>query len=112
MTDVNKITKKELMALPVRHWMAHSIYDTLLVFSSGQKHNSGWAAMYVVGLIKGVPVEIASNCSDDIEWLGFDFVRTDCAYKSGVMHFWKRGYQFEVGDALSSITIKSIKVQK
>lgn len=114
-------TKKELLALPVRHWDKDSVYDTVLFLSTGRKHDSGWAAMAIIGVNKGIPIEIASPFSDDIEWIlpgavtfgdcslyRMGQLRMDCATRSGAMQAWRRGFRFKVGSALSSVSIEMV----
>ena len=111
-------TKKELLALPYREWNQPAEYDTVLILSTGKKHKSGWAAVAIIGVKAGIPVEIASACSDDIEWklpspvsyssFSIGQMRMDCAVKSGAMQAWQRGVKFRVGIALSSIDIEVI----
>lgn len=118
MTDICKLTKRELLALPDRAWGEPGVYDSLLVLSTGRKHDSGWACIAIIGVNGGNPVEVATRCSDDIEWIypsPRDYgqfligqVRTDCATKSGALQFWSRNGKFHVGQALSSITVQLI----
>jgi hypothetical protein len=116
MKSINQWTKKELLELPVRAWDTPTNYDSLLIFSTGKKHNSGYAMIAIIGVKKGKPVEIAAQCSDDIEWklpsmiyvgqYSIGQMRMDYAIKSGAMHAWCDKYRFYVGHALSSITIE------
>ena len=116
--SLNDWSKKELLALPVRNWEIDSEYDSLLIVSTGKKHDSGWAIIAIIGVNSYAPVEIACICCDDIEWKfpnaisGRGYIigqmRTDCAFRSGALHAWKRGSRFIVGAALSSTTIEVI----
>lgn len=116
---LNDYTRKELLALPQRAWDKETIYDSLLVIPSNEKHDSGWAYINIIGVVEGKPTEIVTTCSDDIEWkspapkMYEDFalgqIRTDCAFKSKALNFWSREYQFKVGCALSSITVELLK---
>ena len=110
--EMNTISRKELLALPERKWDdTTKEYDSLLVFSSRQKHDSGWAMMVIVGCVDYVPVEIAASCPDDLCWHfgddanGVGQMRSDCCFRTGIMHFWGRGCKFNVGCAISSIDI-------
>lgn len=115
---LNKWSKKELLQLPCRNWNDESVYDSVLVLSTGKKHDSKWGCMAIIGIVNGKPIEIASSCSDDIEWKVTEMkkcaywligqIRQDCAFKSGAMHFWSRENKFKVGCALSSITIELV----
>lgn len=118
---LNQWSKKELMALPMRAWDAETIYDSVLLVSTGRKHDSGWAMMAIIGIIDRKPTEIAVSCCDDIEWKlpapirfgpNMEYTmgqfRTDCALKSGALHAWQRGKKIKVGMALSSTEIELI----
>lgn len=100
---------KELRNLPVRKWDEPKEYRSIIVISSGKKHDSGWALMYIIGIDeKRNPIEIAA-CCDDICWKipspqEFDF-RNDMYFPSGAVHFWSAKYNFHVGSSLSSTDI-------
>jgi len=114
--SLNAWTREELLALPVRAWGVESRYDSLLLLSTGEAHDSGWGMMAVIGVRDLQPVEIACQCCDDIEWKfppmcmygqwSTGQIRMDCAIGSGALHPWARDMQFYVGAALSSITIE------
>ena len=117
---LNKYLRKELISLPVRKWDVESEYDSVLLLSTGKKHDSGWAIMIIIGVVSFVPTEIAVHCCDDIEWkmpdmkrygsgLSIGQLRMDCAYKSGALHAWSENVKFKVGIALSSTTIELTK---
>lgn len=118
MKSLNEWTRKELLALPVRCWSEVSTYDSVLLLSTRKKHDSGWAMIAIIGVKDGAPIEIASACSDDIEWKAHPMdvllngaysigqIRMDCCFKSGALHAWSRYSKFKVGCALSSIDIK------
>lgn len=116
--SLNEWSREELLSLPTRDWQADSSYDSVLVLSTRKKHDSGWAMMAIIGVVDGVPVEVASQCSDDVEWIVHEnprsssflaSVRMDCAYRSSAMHFWSYDVTFKVGCALSSLTIEVCK---
>ena len=119
--SLNEWGREELLKLPARDWQEESVYDSVLLLSTRRKHDSGWAAIAIIGVRDGQPVEIASQCSDDIEWklpepqrITSDFaigqMRMDCAFRSGAMHAWARRGQFRVGCAISSIEIELISI--
>lgn len=121
MTHINTMSRKELMALPVRPWDKESLYDSVAIITTRRKHDSGWACMAIIGCNKQVPVEIASMCSDDIEWklpdaqrfgarkqYSIGQMRMDCSLKSGAVHAWSSHHRFKVGAALSSIEIELV----
>ncbi len=120
--SLNNYTKKELLSLPTREWGKETSYSSLLVLSTGRKHDSKWAVIAIIGCdSKQVPIEIACQCADDIEWVfpnkknygdfSIGQVRMDCAMKSGAMHFWAQNGFFHVGMALSSTRIELKEVQ-
>lgn len=114
---VNHWTFEELISLPHRDWQKESTYSSILIISTKEVHDSGYAMMAIIGCQKGIPTEIAATCCDDIEWaipwLGYQYsdghrggqFRTDCMIESGAMHIWANYASFTVGNALSSITI-------
>lgn len=120
---LNDWSHKELMALPVRKWdESGKEYDSLLLTSTRRKHDRGWATIAIIGLRNHQPEEIACACCDDIEWIlpnmkrfgvggwySAGQFRTDCAFRSGALHVWKRGARFKVGNALSSTTIELVE---
>lgn len=108
---------KELRNLPFRDWDNTKTYHSLAVISSGKKHESGWALMYIIGLDKSrKPIEIAAAC-DDICWKipkdisEYQF-RNDMYFPNGVIHFWGNECMFEVGASLSSTDVKVILTSK
>lgn len=116
-------SKKELLKLPAREWDdCEKIYDSLLIFSSGKNHDSGWKMIIIVGCIGGKPIEICCQCCDDINWklkIQPEFfgpnneyclaqLRTDCN-KYNILHYWSSVGKFKVGPALSSTDIEFIK---
>lgn len=106
----------ELRKLPVRKWGEEKAYRSIIVISSGKKHDSGWALMCIIGLdsVRN-PIEIAAYC-DDICWKisepqTHDF-RNDMFFPSGAIHFWSSKYDFRVGASLSSTNVELIKRKK
>jgi hypothetical protein len=98
---------KELRQLPFRKSDEVKSYKSIIVIPSGQKHDSGFALMYIIGL-ENEPIEIAAAC-DDICWkiptlMNYDF-RNDMYYPSGALRYWSNRYRFEVGASLSSTNI-------
>ncbi|MDE2106797.1 MAG: hypothetical protein KGL39_56805 [Patescibacteria group bacterium] len=118
--SVNDWPKSALLALPHRKWNNdRPRYDSLLILSTGKKHESGWAKIAIIGVKKQNPVEVCTVCSDDIEWIlppaktfgpnaeySLGQFRTDCAIKSGALHVWCQGGKFRVGESLSSTAIE------
>jgi hypothetical protein len=82
-------TRKQLLDLPARHWNTRSLYSTLILFPSPQKHDSGWGCMTIVGCNDGKAIEIITQSSDDVSVNGAH--RVDCLHKAKAMHFWARG---------------------
>lgn len=117
--SLNGIKKADLLALPDRaDWQATTAYDSLLVFGSKSKHESGWCGITIVGVNGDTPVEKVTTYSDDIEWIqpnakrlpgGMPYggMRMDCTYPSRVLHFWAREpLAFHIGLVVSSVTIE------
>ena len=108
-------SKKELLKLPQRDWEKITQYDSILIVPSGSKHDSGYMMIAIIGMVGNEPKEICGY-PDDISWDYTDYkqayectgVRTDCYYPQGILHFWARDTSFQVGESLSSITIKVI----
>ena len=112
MKHINNWSRKELLNLPVRAWNEESEYDSVLLLSTREKHDSGWAIMVIIGLRDFHPVEIACNHCDDIEWIiptEGSTLRTDCTVKSGAMHVWSKGNKFIVGPGWSSVDIEVVR---
>lgn len=120
MKEIEKMSKKELLKLPVRGWDDDSrLYDQILIVPAGTKHDSGYMHIAIVGVWKDGNEKKAELCAfpDDIsyffpkiEGLHFDtaLVRQDCYYPSGVLRFHTRNGKFYVSEALSSVDIKLV----
>jgi len=111
--SIHEYTKKELLKLPRVNWndidwKKEVKYDSILVFSNGKKHDSGWGIMTIVGIRNGAPVEICSQCSDDISWhihSPYNVLRTDCVFKNKILHFWGDDCEFVIKFPCSSVDI-------
>lgn len=103
----NRMSYKELMALPHRQWSIPTDYKSILVVNTRKKHDSGYAIMSIIGLdVSGEPIEIAATC-DDIMWKNNLSLRSDCSVKSGAIRFWAQdGIRFKVGYSQSSTEIE------
>lgn len=118
-----KVTRKVLLALPVRQWDTNSVYDSLFLVPTGNKHDSGFSVIAIVGVINK-KAEIAAYC-DDVCWTfpkehphgrmeagkNRMILRTDCYWPSGIMRMWGSGEHyfkglFRVGMALSSTDVE------
>lgn len=120
MSNINHMTKEELLSFPEREWNKTSEYGSILILPRNEEHDSGWNMMYIIGLNeKQEPFEVVASSCDDIEW-STTFVdragkyilsqmRCDCCMESGAIRFWCRGAKLRVGDSLSTITIEIIK---
>lgn len=108
MVKIKGATRAQLLSLPERDWQLTTSYDSLLILSDGTKHESGWGNITIIGCFDSEPFEIVTQGSDDIAFeVEASQLRMDCAMPSRAMHFWARGkMKFEVGCALSSITIR------
>lgn len=112
----SEYTQKELLSLPYCKLDAKTsnVYDSLLIFPTSHKHDSGWRCMAIVGVRASIPIELLTTGADDLNWSvvqSEDYldIRTDCCMKSGVLHYWGNYSAFEVGFPNSSIDIKIIK---
>ena len=115
---MNKVTKKELLKMPIRKWDDTSRqYDKILLVPAGTKHDSGYMHIAIIGVyvVKGITKYEIAGYPDDISCLfelqkleGSKFsyakVRMDCLYPSGILQYNGNGY-FTVGEALSSVDI-------
>lgn len=104
---------KDLRKLPKRDWDKPFEYDSILIVPSGKKHKSGYALIYIVGVMVHTPIEIAAEC-DDICWIipndiRPQQVRTEMMYPSGIVHFWSDYYRYKVGNSLSSTNVYLVK---
>lgn len=103
-----------LKNLPKRDWNKISTYKKLFIVPAGTKHDSGYMHIAIIG-VNDNKAEIVAY-PDDISWDysgiqqkdGYDSVRTDCYYPSGILQFWSRSYKFMIEGAYSSTTIKII----
>jgi len=105
---------RELRKLPWRERGEDKFYKSLLVISSGKKHDSGWALMYIIGKDDSGKLEIAAAC-DDINWEfpiksePWEGIRNDMYYPSGVLQFWSNKFKFDVGLSCSSTDVKIVR---
>lgn len=64
---LNEWTRKQLEKLPYRkNWHENVICDCLIILPLRRKHDSGFACMDFVAVIKDVPTMRLSGCSDVI----------------------------------------------
>lgn len=106
-----KLKVKELRNLPFKKWDEIKDYNELYVISSGKKHDSGWALMYIIGKNED-EIEIAAAC-DDICWdvslaKKYD-LRNDMTYPSGILRYWSHKFKFRIGAPLSSTHVTLIE---
>lgn len=131
--DLKNIKRKDLLVLPHRKWDEVKDYDFLLLTANGEKHDSGYAMIAIIGCIytdKNIDAEIAATC-DDIVWTmpvkhpygkietgkNRMIMRTDCLFPSGIMRIWGSGEhyfkgKFRVGANLSSTDVELIVVSR
>lgn len=120
MKPINEWTRYELFSLPLRQWNEVSEYDSIAILPT-LEHESGFLCMAIIGVRKGVPIEIATQCSDDLAWC-MDFtrygsvnlclVRTECLLVSSALHFYSKHGSFIVHSALSTISIEFNRSEK
>ena len=108
----NKMTRKQLLELPIRAWDETKDYSAIIVVPTGRKHDSGFALMALVGCDeRGVPSEIAAYC-DDLQWItkvtvyGF---QCDMFYKNRCLRFHSNEFKFRVGCSLSTTEVEMIR---
>lgn len=102
-------TRKELLSLPVRTWNSKSVYDSIIVIPSNKKHESGYALMAIVGVIKGTPKEIAALCDDLIMEPPVSCISCDMSFGHNILRFHSYLGKFLVGHSLSSTTVTVLK---
>jgi len=109
---MNKLTRKDLLSLPQRDWNKVGIYDSLIVYATGHRHDSGYSCIVIVGCNDRKPVELVTQFSDDIRWMHNGYkLRSDALLKCRAMHFWinEPHIKFHVGAALSSTEVQMHK---
>lgn len=117
-TDICKLKRDELLALPQKPFTEIHQYESILVVPTRKKHDSRWRLMALVGCKEvdgkhSIPVHIIGYC-DDINLL-FDKIvpkwhqalRCDMTL-SNCLKFWSNYFDFEVGCATSSTDIHLI----
>lgn len=130
--NVNDMTRKEFEALPFRGKFDAPIFcDSIIILPgrSGDKHDSGYRCMDFVAVNGDEPICLLSGCSDvvHIEGIGgyghnwFTTYKTvpdtvtprawsiDCLPKSGLLRIFCNNRKINVGAALSSFEITSVK---
>ena len=105
-----RFTRAELLSAPKSPWAERKgPFTSLAILATGEKHDSGYGLMHVVGLVGANPTALCTSSSDDIAWqfkdVFWDALRTDCILPSRALHFWSNHAVFFVGASLSSITI-------
>lgn len=112
MRSLNVWTRRQFMALSYR--TAHeSLYDAVILLPTGRQHESGYGRLALIGVRMGQPVEIATEHSDDINWIfspqlirhASAMLRTELLFRSKTVCMWQRNAQLLVGAAASSIDI-------
>lgn len=103
-----KASRTGLLKAKDRDWQTKSSYKEIFVVPTRKKHDSGWMCMAIVGVLPNGKYEKAAAYCDDIGWLfkttsTYSSMRNDCTYPGGILHYWDA--TFEVGTALSSVTI-------
>ena len=99
-------SRKELLKLPSRPWNEESIFDTLLLWPSPSKHESGWGCMTLIGCNDFVPLQLITKNADDFSLEGDH--RMDCVWENKTLHLWRNNYRFFVSRSSSSMTIRVV----
>lgn len=114
MKEFLKWTRKELLYLPKAFEKGFDggtfIYTSIIVIPSRRKHSSGWAQNVVIGARNLVPVEIISDCCDDLQFNINTYIRVDSSPKSLAVNYWRAQHVFRLDSSpYSSITFGVIK---
>lgn len=103
-TPLRDMTRSELLSVPERPWStSESVYDSLVVWPSVHKHDSGWGCMTMVGCRDMKPVEVITRSSDDFKLS--EGVWIDCLHHAKALHLWRHGWEFVVPHVLSFVYI-------
>ncbi len=104
------LSREVLESAPQRtDWQGPTVYDSLYLVPSEEKHDSGWMLIRIVGQKADGSLETAA-CCDDINWTHKPnprgTMRSDMTFPGGVLHCWGNGLLFTVGAALSSTDVE------
>jgi len=100
--EIDKITRKELLAVPKREWdKVLTDVSGVYVIPSGRKRESGWACMDFVAVTPDGLVGFGGIC-DVVSFEGSHF-QMDCDYPSRIIHIWCRR-KFSISNDISSIS--------
>ena len=123
--DINKMTRKDFMAVKDRGWDEDvGLFDSLVILPSRGYHDSGYRLLDFVAVKGCEPICKLSGCSDvlhinGISGMGFDWINKygscpkavppvswsiDCLPKSGLLRLFS-GQDISVGAALSSFEV-------
>lgn len=120
---LKEFSKKELLKLPERKWdNTKRLYDAIWIVPSGLKHDSGYMCIAIIGVWEENGESKGEICAypDDVSYF-FPYenekysmakVRQDCFYPSGVLQFHSRHGKFFVSEALSSVDVKLVLLEK
>jgi len=105
-----RLARAELLSAPKAPWAARKgPFTSVAILATGEKHDSGYGLMHVVGLVGANPTALCTSSSDDIAWqfknVAWDDLRTECILPARALHFWSNHVVFFVGASLSSVTI-------
>lgn len=112
MKHINDMTRKELLATPMKsdpH--AHTKCDSFVIIPTGKKHESGYGEIAIIACDdKGLPICKTIDYADDINLIVYDryekygnpksmvpqeeilhTIRIDCLPKSKALHIWGHG---------------------
>lgn len=112
---LQNITKSNVNNIPQRK-ESPSSYRSLLIVPSRRKHSSGFTQIQVVGVGPNEVLELITTYSDDLGFYmptplteGYESIRMDCLYPSGIMRVWSNYFDFVVSFTSSSLVIKLVR---
>lgn len=115
------LRKSNVMDLPYKPNSEPQVYSYLLIVPSRRKHDSGWTQIQVVGSKNsgGTELELCTSFSDDLNIYlpsmltkGYETLRMDCFHPSGILRLWSNHFDFEIGFATSSFSVKLVNKEQ
>jgi hypothetical protein len=132
MKHINNMTRKELLAVPMKTVShEHIKCDSFVIIQTGKKHDSGYGKMAIIACDDlGFPICKTIDYADDLNLLMYDRygkysnprtttaqddicyqIRIDCLPVSKALHVWGHT-TFDLGSSGSSYGIKCYETKK